>query len=142
MFSYIVLLYNMATGLMTAIIRVGLSFLFMIMILPRMDRIMYLRGFEKFDLSKNPLGCISLLSIMFKLYYHIVILGHSMFKNFILIESLLQNPIVHVFLTILSETTSDTVYNRKFISSSDGFCPVYQSTTTTYGISYLKKSKI
>ena len=53
MFSYIVLLYNMATGLMTAIIRVGLSFLFMIMILPRMDRLMYLRGFEKFDLSKN-----------------------------------------------------------------------------------------
>ena len=53
MFSYIVLLYNMATGLMTAIIRVGLSFLLMIVILPRMDRLMYLRGFEKFDLSNN-----------------------------------------------------------------------------------------
>ena len=53
MFSYIVLLYNMATGLMIAIIRVGLSFLFMIVILPRMDRLMYLRGFEKFDLSNN-----------------------------------------------------------------------------------------
>ena len=79
---------------------------------------------------------------MFKLYYHIVILGHSMFKNFILIESLLQNPIVHVFLTILSETTSDTVYNGKFISSSDGVCPVLQSTTTTYSNTYSKKSKI
>ena len=53
MFSYIVLLYNMATGLMTAIIRVVLSFLFMIMLLPRMDQLMYMRGFEKFDLSKN-----------------------------------------------------------------------------------------
>ena len=53
MFSYIVLLYNMATGIMTTIKRVGLSFLFMIMILPRMDRLMYMKGFEKCDLSKN-----------------------------------------------------------------------------------------
>ena len=53
MFSYIVLLYNMATGLMTAIKRVGLSFLFMIMILPRMDRPMYVEGFKKCDSSKD-----------------------------------------------------------------------------------------
>ena len=66
-----------------------------------------------------------------------------MFKNFILIEALLQNPIVHVFLTILSETTSDTAYNEKSISSSDEVSPVLQSTTTTtYGISYLKRGKI
>ena len=62
-----------------------------------------------------------------------------MFKKFILIESLLQNPIVHVFLTILSETTSDTVYNEKSISSSDKVNPVLQSITTTC---YLKMSKI
>ena len=67
-----------------------------------------------------------------------------MFKKFILIEALLQNPIVHVFLTILSETTSDTVYNERSISSSDEFSPVLQSTTTTttYSISYLKRGKI
>ena len=65
-----------------------------------------------------------------------------MFKNFILIEALLQNPIVHVFLTILSETTSDTVYNEKSISSSDEVSPVLQSTSTKYGISYLKRGKI
>ena len=53
MFSYIVLLYNIATGLMTAITRVGLSFLFMIMILPRMDRLMYVKGFENCDSSKD-----------------------------------------------------------------------------------------
>ena len=65
-----------------------------------------------------------------------------MFKNFILIEALLQNPIVHVFLNILSETTSDTVYNEKSISSSDEVSPVLQPTTTTYGISYLRKGEI
>ena len=66
-----------------------------------------------------------------------------MFKNFILIEALLQNPIVHVFLNKLSETTSDTVYNEKSISSSDEVSPVLQpTTTTTYGISYLRKGEI
>ena len=82
---------------------------------------------------------------MFKVYYNIVTLGHSMFKNFILIEALLQNPIVHVFLNMLSETTSDKVYNGKSISSSDEATPVLQrttTTTTTYGISYLRKGKI
>ena len=43
------LLYNIATGLMTAALRVALSFLSMILLLPRMDRLLYLRGFERFD---------------------------------------------------------------------------------------------
>ena len=32
------------------------------------------------------------------------LLGHSTFKNFILIETLLHNPIVHVFVDTLNET--------------------------------------
>ena len=95
MFSYIVLLYNMASGLMTAIIRVGLSFLFMIMILPRMDRLMYVKGFEKCDSSK--------LQITLTIKLSISLLGHGTFKNFILIETLLHNPIVHVFVDTLTE---------------------------------------
>ena len=73
------------------------------------------------------------------MHYHIVILGHSMFKNFILIEALLQNPIVHVFLNKLTETTSDIVYKRKSIRL-DETSLMLQPTTTT--ICYTKRSKI
>ena len=48
-FSYVMLLYNIATGLMIAALRVALSFLSMVLMLPRMDHLIYLKGFERLD---------------------------------------------------------------------------------------------
>ena len=52
LFSYTVFLYNIVTGAMAAVIRLLLSFFVMIIILPRMDRLMFVKGFEKIDIGQ------------------------------------------------------------------------------------------
>ncbi|XP_019851808.1 PREDICTED: stimulated by retinoic acid gene 6 protein-like [Amphimedon queenslandica] len=89
-FSYVMLLYNIATGLMTAILRVTLSFLSMVILLPRMDRLLFLKGFERFDS------------------------GFNMYKSFVLVENLLKNPVLQVFVMLLQSNKKLSSENHDF----------------------------
>ena len=101
------LLYNIATGLMTAALRVALSFLSMVLLLPRMDRLLYLRGFERFDTGLYILMIINrILNFFF--------LGFGMFNSFMAVDNMLLNPVAQVFVMLLRSNTRLSYQNYDF----------------------------
>ena len=48
-FTYFMLLYNVATGLYTSIMRVLVAILLTLLVKPRLDRIVFIAPFQRFD---------------------------------------------------------------------------------------------
>ena len=48
-FTYFILLYNVATGLYTSIMRVLIAILLTLLVKPRLDRIVFIAPFQRFD---------------------------------------------------------------------------------------------
>ena len=94
---------------MVAALRIGLSFLSMVLVLPRMDKLLFLKDFEMFDLSNK-------LKILCSLLF---VIGHAMFKNFMIMEALMQNSIVHEFVNLMKQSIQQKTpsFVKKSISS-------------------------
>ena len=94
---------------MVAALRIGLSFLSMVLVLPRMDKLLFLKDFEMFDLSNK-------LKILCSLLF---VIGHTMFKNFMIMEALMQNSIVHEFVNLMKQSIQQKTpsFVEKSISS-------------------------
>ena len=61
----------------------------------RMDIILFIKGFDCLDLGIYMCALLSSLQVLFT--------GHNMYSKFILLEDLLNNPVMHVFLGLVSK---------------------------------------
>ena len=95
-----VLLYNVAAGLVFSLLRVAGSAIVGLLAMFRMDIILFIKGFECLDQGIHT--CELLLAFLS------IRTGHNMYKKFILLEEFLNNPVMHVFLGLLSKKI--TVY--------------------------------
>ena len=94
-YAYMVLLYNIAAGLVFSLLRVAGSAIIGLLAMFRMDIILFIKGFECLDLGIYMCALLSSLQVLFT--------GHNMYSKFILLEDLLNNPVMHVFLGLVSK---------------------------------------
>lgn len=78
-FSYVLVFQNAVVGITSAFIRIIYSILFGLLLLFRLDHVVLMKGFEKFDK------------------------GHKSYIGFLYLEHTLNNPVLRVFSELLLE---------------------------------------
>lgn len=95
-FQYFTAFANATVSLFTCFIRMGISALFGILFVPRLDVSIMSRQLEKFDRGlRNRVFCN-------KICFHTAcVLGHLAYVSLLQLESIHTNPTMHTFINLL-----------------------------------------